>query len=719
MKTNFDIAHDKIALEKRSHPVPVRLEGLRQLAYNLYWAWHDDVRELFRRINPGVWTETRNPVAVLEQTSDYSHVLEDPSFLTGYQAAYEKFVRYIKEGQPDAEASWFGLRDSNYKDAFRKPAAYFCAEFGLTESLPIYSGGLGILAGDHLKATSDSGVPLVAVGLFYRQGYFRQTIDADGHQEHAYPRLEPRHLPMQRMLDPQSGRPLLVEVPIGGETVSVGAWLVRVGRVPLILLDTDLAENPAAFRPITAQLYVRGRDMRLYQEIVLGAGGVKVLRTLGIDPSVWHLNEGHSAMLLVERMRELMHAGKSFEEAREQVVDDSVFTIHTPVPAGNERFDANLARRLAGGLVGGKVDFDRIIELGRSDAGDGVFDMTAFCLRNTKMHNGVSQLHGETAKNTWEGVSRRPIFGLTNGVHMPTWLGRPLQMAFEEHGADLDDMNGPGANRIWEKMDEVSDEKLWKAHLRQKSALAFFARGRLRSQLSRHGQPPEVLNALQDALDPNILTLGFARRFATYKRAALLFRDEDRLARLMWNEERPVQILFAGKAHPADRPGQGVIQRIFEMSRSERFKGRVFILEDYDMRIGRFMTQGVDVWLNNPRRPLEASGTSGMKAAANGIPNCSILDGWWDEGFENDNGWAIGGRDMSGNDDEQDHRDSEALYHVLEDMIVPEYYQRDGKLPTAWIARMRRSIASSLWQFSTTRMVQEYTDRMYEPASSR
>ncbi|MCP4503207.1 MAG: alpha-glucan family phosphorylase [Deltaproteobacteria bacterium] len=392
-------------------------------------------------------------------------------------------------------------------------------------------------------------------------------------------------------------------------------------------------------------------------------------------------------------------------------------TIHTPVPAGNERFDANLVRRLAGQMLPG-VDFDRVIELGRSDdAGEGIFDMTAFCLRNTRAHNGVSLLHGETAKNTWAGVSRQPIAGLTNGVHMPSWVGRSLQLAFEEHGCDFDDMNGPGATRLWEQMGEVSDEKLWKAHLRQKAALGHFARGRLRSQLSRHGQPPEVLGALQGALDPNTLTLGFARRFATYKRAALLFRDEDRLARLMWDEERPVQIVFAGKAHPADRPGQAMIQKIFEMSRSERFKGRVFILEDYDMRIGRFMTQGVDVWLNNTRRPLEASGTSGMKAAANGIPNCSILDGWWDEGFHNDNGWAIGGRDQHGSDEEQDHHDAESLYAVLEDGIVPEYYERENGLPTRWIARMRAAIGSSLWQFSTARMVQEYTKRMYTPAA--
>jgi starch phosphorylase len=463
--------------------------------------------------------------------------------------------------------------------------------------------------------------------------------------------------------------------------------------------------------------------MRLHQELILGVGGVRALRALGIEPAAWHLNEGHSAFLLAERARELVAAGTTLDAAWSAVRSDSVFTIHTPVSAGNERFDADLVRRVAGPLLdGGGVPVETVLELGLGTDGDhGQFDMTAFSLRLTNGANAVSLLHAETANATWQGTSDHEILGITNGIHGPTWVGSPVVELLSRHlDADLDRLDaGPGQDRFWERMERIPSADLWEAHLRQKRELAIFVRRRLRSQFARHGEAPSVLDAIESALDPEILTIGFARRFATYKRAGLLFSDLDRLARILWHEERPVQVVFAGKAHPADRPGQQVIQEIFGRSRSERLRGRVFILEDYDIRIARYLVAGVDVWLNNPRRPLEASGTSGMKAAMNGAVNVSVLDGWWDEGWLGDNGWAIGGRETNPDEGAQDWSDAQDLYRILEEEIVPRYYDRDDHgLPAAWVDTMRRSMAASLWRFSTTRMLHDYVEKMYLPAAT-
>ena len=558
------------------------------------------------------------------------------------------------------------------------------------------------------------------LGLFYRHGYFRQSIDADGHQEHAYPDLDVSQLPLQRVAD-EVGDPLTVPVELPGRTVHVAVWMVQVGRVPLLLLDTDTPLNDEADRPITHTLYVRGREMRLHQELVLGVGGVRALRALGIAPAAWHLNEGHSAFLLVERARELVADGVPFEDALEQVRARSVFTIHTPVSAGNERFDADLVRTLAAPMMRGSgVDMERVLELGRGvDDDHSQFDMTGFSLRLSVRANAVSRLHAETANLTWHEITRRPILGITNGVHPGTWLGGPIRAIYSGLGADLDQIDDDRPkHRFWERLPRVSDERLWDAHMEQKLELALFARGRLRTQLARHGEPPGELHDVEAFLDPSVLTIGFARRFATYKRAALLFSDEERLARLLWDTERPVQIVFAGKAHPADRPGQRVIQDIFSRSRSKRLKGRVVILEDYDIRVGRYLVQGVDVWLNNPRRPLEASGTSGMKAAMNGVVNCSVLDGWWDEGWTEDNGWAIGGREMNPDEGAQDWADAQALYGLLETDIVPRWYDRDPRgLPRRWTQVMRRAMATSIWPFSTARMLEQYVEQSYLPAA--
>ena len=694
--------------------LPPRLAGLRRLAFNLYWTWHPEVRELFSRIDAGAWERYRSPVPLLHLDRDWTELLDNEGFMVDYEAVLASFDAYLANGS----GHWY---PGGAGATFAGPVAYFCAEYGIHETLGLYSGGLGVLAGDHCKTASDMALPVVAVGLFYRHGYFSQTIDADGHQEHAYPDFDPRRMPLQRVIG-QDGGPLLVPVELPGRTVHCAVWRVEVGRVPLLLLDSDVPENVPEDRPITHILYVRGREMRLYQEIVLGVGGVRALRALGIDPAAWHLNEGHSALLLVERTRELMAGGMPYEEALAAVSAASVFTIHTPVAAGNERFAADLVRRLIAPLLAGVgLDVERILELGRGPDGNAAeFDMTALCLRSTSGANAVSQLHGRTANATWHEVAGREILAITNGVHVASWLGTPLRRLYEQRGADLDRLDAARpADRFWEHLDSVEDDRLWAAHRHLKVELALYARRHLRHQFARLGEAPEALAELSQALDPDFLTVCFARRFATYKRAELLFLDEERLASILCDRDRPVQVVMAGKAHPADRPGQQVIRDIFARSRDDRLRGRVLILENYDMRMARRLVRGTDVWLNTPRRPLEASGTSGMKAGANGAINCSVLDGWWDEGYTGDNGWAIGGRDIDPNDGAQDWADAQALYHLLADEIVPLYYTRgEDRLPHGWLGLMRRSLASITWRFSSTRMLEEYVAQLYLPAAS-
>jgi starch phosphorylase len=694
--------------------LPPRLEGLRRLAYNLHWAWSPRTRNLWSLIDRHAWNRYRNPVPVISGPTDWSRLLDDEKFLAEYHDVLTDFDKYMGDGSDH----WFRRK---YGGQLGGPIAYFCAEYGVHESLGIYSGGLGVLAGDHMKSASDMALPFVGVGLLYRKGYFRQTIDADGHQEHAYPDYDLTRLPLARVQD-EHGLPLTISVELPGRDLSIAVWLVQVGRVPVLLLDTDVPENAVEDRPITNILYVRGREMRLHQELVLGIGGVRALRALGLAPAVWHLNEGHSAFLLAERAREFVADGAALEDAWARVRANSVFTIHTPVSAGNERFDTDLVRRVAGPLLdGGGVPVEDVLALGLGTDGDhSQFDMTAFSLRLTNGANAVSKLHAHTANGTWDAVIDHHILAITNGVHGPSWVGAPVvELIASDLDADLFSLDaGVRQDRFWERLDGIPADELWSAHLRQKRELTLFAHSRLRAQLARHGEAPTVLREVEEALDPAILTIGFARRFATYKRAGLLFTDLDRLAKLLWDADRPVQVIFAGKAHPADRPGQKVIQEIFQYSRSSQFRGRVFILEDYNMRVGRFLVQGVDAWLNNPRRPLEASGTSGMKAAQNGVPNISVLDGWWDEGYEGDNGWAIGGREQDPDEAAQDWSDAHDLYRLLEEDLVPAYYDRDAAgVPTNWVATMRRAMASSLWRFSKTRMLQEYTELLYLPAA--
>ena len=700
--------------------LPPQLEGLRRLAYNLWWSWNPRARALFSRIDGLAWSRYRNPIEVLSQPIAWSELLDDPAFMAECTQVLATFDRYMSGGKEH----WF---NREYGAAMTGPIAYFCAEYGFHESLGIYSGGLGVLAGDHIKTASDMALPFVGVGLLYKRGYFRQTIDADGHQEHAYPDYDLSRLPIRRVVGLE-GDPLIIRIELPDRLLAAAVWCVQVGRVPVLLLDTDIPDNDESDRPITHILYVRGREMRLHQELVLGAGGVRAIKALGIDPAVWHLNEGHSAFLLVERTRLMVEQGVPLDEALERTRSNSVFTIHTPVSAGNERFDADLVRRVAGPLYTGDgrkgtggVPIEKVLELARgADSDPRQFDLTALSLRLSNAANAVSKLHSVTANNTWQGLGDKQIKAVTNGVHIPTWVGQPIGELFERYlGAQLDDLDAhDGTEAFWEKTDQIPDVDLWGAHQRQKLELMIFARNRLRHQFARHGEAPGVLEELESVLDIGALTIGFARRFATYKRAGLLFSDMDRLARMLWDKDRPVQIIFAGKAHPADRPGQGVIQEIFARSRSPQLRGRVFILEDYDLRVARFMVEGVDVWLNNPRRPLEASGTSGMKASTNGVVNLSVLDGWWDEGWTGDNGWAIGGRETNPDEGAQDYSDAQDLYRLLEQEVVPLYYQRDeDDVPAGWTAEMRRSIASTIWRFSTLRMLHEYAEEMYLPAA--
>jgi glycogen phosphorylase len=699
--------------------LPPGLEGLAELAYNWWWSWTPRAAALFSRIDAHAWSRHRNPIPVLLGTDParWAELVADEDFLVDASRLLDEFNHYLADGSD----SWYQHEIAANSDrALSSPVAYFCAEFGFHESMQIYSGGLGILAGDHCKSASDAALPFVGVGLLYRRGYFRQEIDADGHQEHAHPYVDPKQLPLRRARA-QNGSALQVAIDFPGRSVRADVWVAQVGRVPVLLLDTDLPRNDAADRPITHILYVRGREMRLCQELVLGVGGVRALRALGIAPGAWHLNEGHSAFLLLERARELLAREPGLEpaEALRRVGRDAVFSIHTPVPAGNEVFERDLVtKNLAPWFAATGMPVNWLLELGRghTEDPDAPFDMTAFVLRHAAGANAVSELHAVTATETWQGIAGHPIPAITNGVHVASWLGRPLRRLYERAlGTSLaTDLNG---REPFERLADVSDADLWGAHQQQKRELVGFVERRLSRQFARHGESPDLLRSVHGSLDPQALTIGFGRRFATYKRADLLFRDEERLARLLSNPERPVQIVLAGKAHPADRPGQRVIQRIFTLSRSERLRGHVSLIEDYDIRVARFMIGGVDIWLNSPRRPMEASGTSGMKAAINAIPSVSILDGWWNEGFNGRNGWAIGGTETNPDEEEQDAADAAELYRLLEEEIVPRFFARDGEgLPTAWLATMRAAVEAAIWRFSTARMLGEYVDRLYAPA---
>ncbi|MBC7543249.1 MAG: alpha-glucan family phosphorylase, partial [Candidatus Sericytochromatia bacterium] len=594
---------------------------------------------------------------------------------------------------------------------------------GLHESLPIYSGGLGILAGDHCKAASDLGVPLIGVGLLYNHGYFRQRLNAAGQQEAIYERLDFTVAPIKAATN-ANGHDVIIKVELPGRQVSAKIWTVSVGRVTICLLDTDIEQNSAADRKFSSQLYGGDREMRVAQEIILGIGGVRALRAMGISPSVWHLNEGHSAFLTLELMRELVHGGLSFSEAMEAVASTCAFTTHTPVPAGNDAFSFEVMETFFSTYWPKlRLDRDSFLTLGSEEVnGQSMFSMTILALRMSRHANGVSALHGAVSRKMWESLwpsiptAEIPIGSITNGVHVQTWVAPELATLFDEFlGARW--RTHTGENPSWSKVAEIPDERLWEVHSALKAKLVEFARNRIKARRLRLGETPAMIRQADTLLDPKALTIGFARRFATYKRAKLLFRDIERLTRLVSDPDRPVQIIFAGKSHPADSAGKELIQQIVELSHQPELRGKIVFLENYDMAMARHLVQGVDIWLNNPRRPMEASGTSGQKAALNGVPNLSILDGWWCEGYDGTNGWAIGEPREYRDLDAQDDADSDSLYQLLEAVIVPSFYAGDFGSGADWQGIVKSSIISCAGLFSSQRMVEDYLQKIYRPTA--
>jgi starch phosphorylase len=694
-------------------PLPARLGRLLELAYNLWWTWRPDAQELFSRVDPDLWELVyHNPVKFLREVRQdrLEAAASDPAYVTQFDAVLAEFDGYM-----GASHTWY--RDTHPHD--EQPIAYFSAEFGLHESLPIYSGGLGVLSGDHCKEASDIGLPLVCVGFIYPQGYFRQQLDSNGWQEAYYEKMNFADVPALPAMTPE-GQEVVISVDLPGRRIYAKAYRIQVGRVPLFLMDTDIHPNAPADRNLSARLYGGDHEMRVAQEFVLGIGGVRVLRALGIKPAVWHMNEGHSAFLVLELIREKMEQGLSFQEAHRQVAAGGIFTTHTPVPAGNDAFSFELMDKYFSGYwprLG--LTRDEFMDFARQDNGWGpTFSMTVLGLAGSNRHNGVSQLHGQVSRKMWHWLwpERKaedvPITAITNGVHTHTWLAAELGAFYTQYlGADwYDRLDDPAT---WAPLRQAPAADLWAIHSRLRHDLVEFARRRAEARYVRTGEAP----AVWPILDPNALTLGFARRFATYKRATLMFSDRDRLKAMLNNPERPVQIVFAGKAHPADGPGKQFIQQIFWLSREPGFNGKVVFIEEYDMNVARYLVHGSDVWTNTPRRPYEASGTSGEKAALNGLPNFSVLDGWWAEGYNGKNGWAIGeGREYS-NPDEQDWNDAQSLYNTLEQQVIPLYYDRDSAgIPQGWVEMMKEAIMTLAPAFSTRRMLKDYSEQLYVPA---
>ncbi len=691
--------------------IPDRIAGLGKLAYNLWWSWHPAARMLFKMLDRQIWKECRhNPVKMLKElpVEVFKSAASDPEYLRHYDAVLARFRKEM-----GSKGGWFS---ENIADPECLPIAYFSAEYGLHHSLPFYAGGLGFLAGDHIKECSDLGVPLVAVGFMYPEGYLRQKIRSDGWQENVDDVLDRDAAPIIRVLN-EKGEQIVVKVPFIEPSIHVAVWKVQVGRIPLYLMDTDIEINDPWNRGISAHLYIGDIEQRLRQEIILGIGGSEVLNTLGIKHSVLHLNEGHPTFAILERVRERVEERIGYEKAVQHVHSTTVFTTHTPVPAGHDVFPFHLMDKYFGHyypILGlNRDEFLRIgIHSGDPDAG---FNMTAFALRMSAYHNGVSKRHGEVSRRMWQSLwpdtkeQDVPIDFITNGIHVPTWIEPKMQLLFNKYsGPDwLEDHDNPA---IWELIDDIPDKELWQTHYWLKMKLINFIHDRARQRWVENRISPTNIVAGGTLLEPSALTIGFARRFAIYKRADLIFHNLERLKKLLNNRWRPLQIIFAGKAHPADDPGKRILQRIFNYAHDPALGGRIAFVEDYDEQLAQYMTHGVDVWLNNPMPPLEACGTSGMKASLNGVPHLSILDGWWIEGFNGKNGWAFSGK---GNDGE----DAEAIYELLENEMIPLFYRVDDDgIPHGWVKVMKEAIKSTAPSFSTRRMVKEYAKKFYQNA---
>ena len=693
--------------------LPERIGTLADVAQNLWWCWQLDARELFHRIDHRLWEGTRhNAVEFLRQVTPerLEQRAIDPSFLERFDTVVRRF-RLLT----DSDDTWFA---KHYPELKHRPIAYFSAEFALHRSIPIYSGGLGVLAGDHCKEASDLGIPLVGVGLYYHGGYFDQQMGSDGWQRDSDDPIDPRSNPVVRVNAPD-GSPCLVGLTISGREVQIGAWRVMVGRVPVYLLDTQLEVNDPADRELTARLYTSEPEWRLKQEWVLGVGGVRVLRALGINPEIWHANEGHAAFMYVERLRELLEDGVTLADAKDQIRNSSVFTTHTPVTAGHDVFTSAQVERVTGpfwNVLG--ITRDEFMALGAADHNDR-FEMTVISLRLAGRVNGVSARHREESRRIWRWVwgnrpaAEVPIGYVTNGVHLGTWMARPIRdLLAEQLGPEWEEHVDAAA--VAAAVRALNPDRLWAVHEGLRHLLHHYIREEARHRWRDYWKDAAKLAGAGALLSPAVLTIGFARRFATYKRADLLFRDPERLRRLLTDTRRPVQIIFSGKAHPADEPGKRILQRIFTAAQDPRYEGRIAFLEDYEIHLAQRLVAGVDLWLNLPRVPLEACGTSGMKAALNGVPQLSTLDGWWAEGYTKDNGWAI---PLAPAEGDIEAWDWEQLFQLLEQQVVPRFYDRlPGQGSPAWIEVMKSAIANAVERFTTRQMLQNYVTKYYVPA---
>jgi len=708
-------------MERFAIPFPSRIHRIGELATDVWWSWQPGARQLFRRLDLAAWRSTaHNPARMLRTigAETLQRAADDPEFVRMYDAAISGLDAARRPQQ-----SWW---KSEGPDLGNKVIAYFSAEFALHQSLPIYAGGLGVLAGDHCKEASDLGVPLVGIGFMYPQGYFHQRVSTDGWQQEHYERINWADAPIETAITPD-GKPCVVAVPLGDRSVLAAVWRVRVGHVRLFLLDTDLEENAPWDRELSARLYGGDRETRIQQEVILGIGGVRVLRAMGLEPAVWHLNEGHAAFVVLQRIREHIEQGLSFDDALEMVRKSTVFTTHTPVPAGHDAFPYHLVEKHLAGCWGDLGQHRaRFLALGEHDSGHGsMFNMTALAMRAAGGINAVSELHGHVTREMWQGmwpdhpVDAVPVQAITNGVHVPTWVAANVRDLLTAHlGEDwIRRVDDPAT---WQRFDAIPDVELWRVRLTLRDALFAWIRERARQRWTVERVAPPRVVTHGAMLDPDALTIGYARRFAQYKRPELIFHDVERLARILNAPGRPVQIVFAGKAHPADDPAKHHLQRVFRRALDPMFGGRVAFIDDYDLHVAHLLVQGCDVWLNNPRKPLEASGTSGMKAALNGVPHLSIGDGWWAEGYTGDNGWLIDGGADANDHEAADIADADALYTLLERDVVPAFYERDAAgVPAAWMRVVREAMRTNLPRFSTARMLKEYVRRLYAPAAGR
>jgi starch phosphorylase len=695
--------------------LPKRLARLSELAYNLWWTWQPEAGRLFGLLDFDLWERLgHNPIRMLREVGRprLNQAAKDKEYLATFDKVFAQFDSYMDETN-----TW---TSQTHPELIGRPIAYFSMEFGLHETLPIYSGGLGVLAGDHLKEASDLGLPLTGMGFMYAQGYFSQRISEDGWQEALNNMLDFNNLPALQVCDEEDNR-LTVEVEFPDRTVALGLWEIRIGRIPLYLLDSNLDSNSDSDKQLTARLYWSDLDRRVMQELLLGVGGVRALRALGYNPSVWHMNEGHAAFLTLERAREFVASGNTFDQALEKTRGQNVFTTHTPVAAGNDEFPLWLIEKyLAAFWPQLKLGRDQFFNIARHQMPQGeTFSMGILALRNSKGRNAVSELHGDVSRKMWHFLWEKkdledvPITHITNGVHVSNWMARRMRVLLDKYlGPDwMDRLDDP---ELWNNIDKVPDDALWNVRQHQKRKLASYLRERVRDRWTHGGFHPVQVVSSGVLINPYALTIGFARRFATYKRASLVLTDVERLLEIVNRPNMPVQIIFAGKAHPADEPGKQLIQQVYRQVKRAEAGGRLVFVEDYDMNLARYLVQGVDIWMNTPRRPYEASGTSGMKAALNGALNFSVLDGWWREAYNGRNGWSIGQDRDLGSPNVQDEEDAESLYDTLENQIIPLFYDRDPKeISHEWIARMKYSMKTNIPQFSTRRMVKEYVERLY------